>query len=203
MVEGLLSELGYLTDAVLKRREARAIGGEKCRDDQCCRYILQPALIGVDLIGCSVYYTGGAQHPPKQIKFDFYYMHCVNCSIFFSAFLKQPWISQQNQVRLLEWKGRLDLCMYASRRSPEPLMGEITNYKPKEPTKDGHNPWVRIFERAKEHDDDGHAAKLVRALANGEQVSRPYEDMDSFRIKGDMWSQLGHMGKRQMLSPKP
>jgi len=144
---------------------------------------------------CIVYYTGGAQHPPKQIKFDFYYMHCVNCSIFFSAFLKQPWISQQNKVRLLEWKGRLDLCMYASRRSPKPLLDEITNYKPKEPTREGDNPWDGIFQRAKEHDDDGHLAKLARALAHGELVCRPFEDRESFRIKGKMWSQLGHMGK--------
>ncbi|KAI9880934.1 MAG: hypothetical protein M1830_010002 [Pleopsidium flavum] len=140
-----------------------------------------------------VYYTGGAQHPPKQIKFDFYYMHCVNSSIFFSAFLKQPWISQQNKVRLLEWKGRLDLCMFASRRSPKPLLDEITNYKPKEQTKEGDDPWQGIFQRAKEHNDDGHLGKLVRALAHGEQVCRPYEDRESFRIKGKMWSQLGHM----------
>lgn len=128
------------------------------------------------------------------MKFDFYYMHCVNCSIFFSSFLKQPWISERNKVRMLEWKGRLDLCMYASRRSPMPLLDEIVHYKPKEPTEQGQDPWIRIFDRSKEHEDDGHMAKLARALANGDRVCKPYEDREHFRIKGKMWSQMGHMG---------
>lgn len=144
-----------------------------------------------------VYYTGCAQHPPKQIKFDFYFMHCVNASIFFSAFLAQPWLSTANKVRLLEWKGRLDLAMYASRRSPEPLLKEIVNYKPKQPA-DGKNEaeaWNKIFERVDNKPDDGHAAKLIRALAHGEQVCKPYASKDAaaFPIKGDMWLQLGNM----------
>ncbi|KAI9822586.1 MAG: hypothetical protein M1827_000305 [Pycnora praestabilis] len=146
-----------------------------------------------EMTNAAVYYTGGAQHPPKQIKFDFYYMHCVNCSIFFSAFLKQPWLSQGNKVRLLEWKGRNDLAMYASRHSPEPLLREITNYKPKEPSSLGGDPWGRIFQRCGEYEDDGHASKLLRALAHGEEICRPYEGNEAYRIKGKMWLQLGHM----------
>ena len=140
----------------------------------------------------TVYFTGGAQHPPKQIKFDFYYMHCVNSSIFFSVFLKAPWISAENKARLLEWKGRLDLCMYASRRAPEPLMGEITNYKPVNPKASS---WNDIYKRICEHKDDGHGSKLVRALSHGEQICKPYEGDLRFRIQGKMWQQLGNMGK--------
>ena len=66
--------------------------------------------------------------------FDFYYMHCVNSSIFFSAFLAAPWLSTANKARLLEWKGRNDLAMYASRHCPDLLLDEITDYKPKQPT---------------------------------------------------------------------
>ncbi|KAI9747916.1 MAG: hypothetical protein M1835_001941 [Candelina submexicana] len=146
-----------------------------------------------EMINAAIYYTGGAQHPPKQIKFDFYYMHCVNSSIFFSVFLKQDWISQKNKTRLLEWKGRTDLVMYASRRSPKPLLDEIINYKPKEPSNEGGDPWGSIFCRVGKHEDDGHASKLVRALAHGEEVCRPYEDREAFRIKNQMWLQLGHM----------
>ena len=129
-------------------------------------------------------------------------MHCVNCSIFYNAFLKgAPWISDGDKARLLEWKGRLDLCMYASRRSPEPRMDVIEKYKPKHPstvkdTSTGVGTWERIFTRVVRHNDDGHAAKLIRALAHGESICAAY-DMDDplYRIKGDMWLQLGNMGR--------
>ena len=149
-----------------------------------------------------MYYTGGAQHPPKQVKFDFYYIHCVNCSIFYDAFLKEaPWISDENKARLLEWKGRLDLCMYASRRSPEPRTDVIDNYQAKYPgtakdTSVGTSTWDHIFTRVVRYDDDGHAAKFIRALAHGEDICAAYDVDDlMFRVKGDMWLQLGHMGK--------
>ena len=144
-----------------------------------------------------MYFTGGAQHPPKQVKFDFYYMHAVNCSIFSSAFLKQPWMSNANKARLLEWKGRMDLTLYASRGAPEPLMDEITYYKPKIA-----GPWDGVFERVRNHEDDGHAAKLIRALAHGEQICESYQNGQGFRIKGKMWLQLGHMGESNPFWPE-
>lgn len=138
-----------------------------------------------------MYFTGGAQHPPKQIKFDFYYMHCVNSSIFFSSFLKQPWLSRENKARVLQFKVWIDLAMFTSRRAPEPLLDEIVNYRPKHP--DGG--WEDIFNRVLEHEDDGHASKLVRALRHGEEICQPYSDDPNFRIKNIMWLQLGHMGE--------
>jgi hypothetical protein len=138
-----------------------------------------------------VFFSGAAQHPPKQIKFDFYFMHCVNSSIFFSVFLTQPWISKANKVRLLQWKGWVDLCMYTSRASPVLRIDEITRYQPQKPEKAG---WNSIFERAATFRDDGHASKLVRALAHGEQVSSKWETGEAFRIKGEMWLKLGNMG---------
>ena len=119
-------------------------------------------------------------------------MHCVNSSIFFSSFLKAPWIDIKNKIRLLEWKGRLDLCMYASRRSPEPLLDEITNYHPAQPDASS---WNDIYQRICKHDDDGHAIKLVRALSHGEQMCKSYEGDPKFRVRGKMWLQLGNMGK--------
>ena len=132
--------------------------------------------------------------PSSSSRYDFYYMHCVNCSIFFDAFLQQAWISNENKARLLEWKGRIDLCMYTSRRSPEPLIDEIVHYKPKIP-----GSWDKVFERVQNHHDDGHASKLVRALAHGEVLCKPYENDSKFRIKEGMWLQLGHMGNRSVL----
>ncbi|KAL8680326.1 MAG: hypothetical protein Q9224_006950, partial [Gallowayella concinna] len=142
-----------------------------------------------EMTNAAVYFTGGAQHPPKQIKFDFYYMHCVNSSISFSSILQQGWISNKNKTRLLQFKGWLDLAMYASRRAPEPLLDEIVNYRPKSP--DGS--WEEIFKRVIEHEDDGHASKLVRALRHGEQICAAYDDHPRFRVKGIMWLKLGHM----------
>ena len=110
-------------------------------------------------------------------------------------------MSDENKARLLEWKGRLDLCMYASRRSPEPRMDIISNYEPKhpEPAKDSvmkTGSWDGIFARVLRYNDDGHAAKLVRALAHGENICAAYSMNDPlFRVKGDMWLKLGHMGK--------
>ncbi|KAJ9602241.1 hypothetical protein H2200_013361 [Cladophialophora chaetospira] len=143
-----------------------------------------------EMINATVYYTGASQRPDKRVMFDFYYMHCVNCSVFFSAFLNEPWLKQENKARLLEWKGRLDLAMYVSRRCPELLLDEIKNYKPKKPSD-----WAGIIRRVDPLPDDGHASKLVRAIANSEQVCKQYESQpdDVFAIKGDMFLQLGHM----------
>ncbi|KAL8672730.1 MAG: hypothetical protein Q9168_002820 [Polycauliona sp. 1 TL-2023] len=142
-----------------------------------------------EMTNAAVYFTGGAQHPPKQIKFDFYYMHCVNSSIFFSAFLKQPWIAADHKIRLLQFKGWTDLALYASRRAPEPLLDEIVHYQPKQP----EDAWDQIVKRVIEHEDDGHASKLIRALWHGEQICKPYNENPKFRIKERMWLQLGHM----------
>ena len=118
-------------------------------------------------------------------------MHCVNSSIFFSSFLEQSWISADHKVRLLQFKGWFDLAMYASRGAPEPLLNEIVDYRPKQP----QDSWNEIFKRVVEHEDDGHASKLVRALKHGEHICKPYNDDPGFRIKKDMWLKLGHMGE--------
>lgn len=141
-----------------------------------------------EMINAAAYFTGAAQRKDRAIKFDFFYMHCVNSSIFYSSFLKQNWLSDANKVRLLEWKVWNDLAMYASRKSPELHLDEIKNYKPKQPSG-----WDKVIERVRALEDDGHASKLVRALAHGQQVCAPYEAKPEFRLKQDDWLQLGHM----------
>ena len=91
----------------------------------------------------------------------------------------------------------MDLCMYASRRSPKPLMKEIINYKP---VKARQSSWSRIYERACALSDDGHGSKLVRALSNGQIISKPFEGDPRFRIHGGMWQQLGNMGKPNVIA---
>ncbi|EME39560.1 hypothetical protein DOTSEDRAFT_38729 [Dothistroma septosporum NZE10] len=141
-----------------------------------------------EMTNAVAYYTGGAQRPDKAVKFDFYYMHCMNSSIFFASFLEQDWLSDANKVRLLEWKIRLDLAMYASRKNPEIRLQDIRDYVPKKPSD-----WDTVQDRVVSIADDGHASKLVRAIANGSSICKPYEDREGFRLKGNDWLNLAHM----------
>jgi hypothetical protein len=124
------------------------------------------------------------------VKFDFFYMHCVTSSIFFSHFLSaaDSFISPSVKRRLLEWKVWNDTAMYASRASPALDVSEVTEYQPAH-----ESGWEGVMERARVLRDDGHASKLVRALAHGEEVCGRFEDQAGFMVRGDMWRKLGHM----------
>ncbi|KAJ9616784.1 hypothetical protein H2200_000503 [Cladophialophora chaetospira] len=153
----------------------------------------------------AVYFTACAQNPPKVVKFDFFYMHAVTSSLFLSVFLQQDWISDASKAKLIEWKGRLDLVLYASRRSPKLLIDEIR-------TDVVHlREWDDMFLQACAFMDDGHTVKFVRALANDEKVCAPFEggtvtdsrvngaetngvnQDERWQIKGDMWRRLAGM----------
>jgi len=146
-----------------------------------------------EMIDAVAFYTAGAQRPPKQVKFDFYFMHCVNSSIFFPTFLKQPWITNEQKARLLEWKVRVDLTMYASRAAPQILVNEIARYKPKQLGKDARESWKEIFERATVKDDDGHSAKFVRAVAHGKDYCGKFGDSEHLAMTPALWDNFGHM----------
>lgn len=146
-----------------------------------------------EMISTVAFFAGAAQMPPKAVKFDFFYMHCVNCSIFFDAFLRQDWLDDAHKCRLLEWKGRMDLAMYVSRGSPELRVKEIQQYVPKQ---EG-NGWDGIVRRVDALEEDGHAAKLVRALAHGEAFCQEFETQgqsaEDLPVQSYMWLNLGHM----------
>lgn len=96
-------------------------------------------------------------------------MHCVTSSIFLSKIVTLPYLDTRTKLRLLEWKGRADLVFYVSRGVPDLLLEEVTTYE-------APNDWKTIFYESSVHPrDDGHLSKLVRALANGEKVCRPFE----------------------------
>ncbi|KAF7542850.1 hypothetical protein G7Z17_g11224 [Cylindrodendrum hubeiense] len=144
-----------------------------------------------EMINAAFVFTFGAQRPPKRIKLDFYFIHCTNASIFFSSFLEQEWLSAPDKIRLLEWKGRADLAIYASRGCPKILLEELTNYVPRYATwkEDG---WNKIFYRSMIY-VDSHASKLIRAMAHAEHVCRLYDDDDAFVIKTTDWLRLANM----------
>lgn len=141
-----------------------------------------------EMINAITYFTGGITRRSNDIyKFDFYLIHSVNASVFFTSFLRQDWLSTANKVRLLEWKIRMDLDSCASKGSTVNL-DFIEEYKPKKPSG-----WDGIEDRTCALDEDGHASKLIRALAHGERSSQPYEDNPNFRLKQKHWLQLAHM----------
>lgn len=145
-----------------------------------------------EMMNACVYFTSAAQRPPKQVKFDFYYMHSVTTSIFWSTFNKLDFLTEANKVRLLEWKVRTDLSQYAARRSPKLLLEEVTGYVPKD-LEAGQAEWKGILRRLVDIDDEGHASKLGRAVANAEKESAPFEDKDWCIIKSWMWEKIANM----------
>jgi len=87
----------------------------------------------------------------------------------------------------------MDLLMYTSRGTPDLLLEEVAKYPIKED-------WSQVFARCLAHPgDDGHLAKLTRALAHGQQVCLPYESTNpQMPIRGDMWLRIGNIGKQEL-----
>ena len=181
-------------DGLLKRALPEAI-------DLCSQWFVTPdskdlKLKTAEVANVCAFFSGASQHSSrkKQVKFDFFHMHSMNCSIFYSAFIDSKhddWLKNEDRQRLLQFKGWSDIAMYISRGSAELITDEIKEYKPKRPN-DG---WAEIFKRVDAMTDDGHASKLVRAFANGERICAEYENNEGrdWPVKGDMWLKLGHM----------
>lgn len=124
------------------------------------------------------------------------YMHSHNSSIFLPAYLSQPWLPDTAKARLLEWKSRHDLALYASRRSPVLRVDDIRNYTAKEASS-ATNPWLNIISRALKREDDGHVVKFIRACMHGERICAQYQDheKEGFVVQGDMWIKIAQMCK--------
>ncbi|KAI0121119.1 hypothetical protein BJ170DRAFT_644932 [Xylariales sp. AK1849] len=146
-----------------------------------------------EMINVCAFFAGASQRQGRPRKIDFFYMHNVTSSIFFTVFIRQDWIPLEDRVRLVEWKARLDLAWYAV-SGCAPLDPEaISSYS--NPNSAGTD-WQDLFRAVNQEHDDGHAAKFIRALKNGEDVSRDFErdwDETCFPMRGDMWLRLAHM----------
>ncbi|KAH6867510.1 hypothetical protein B0T10DRAFT_419739 [Thelonectria olida] len=142
-----------------------------------------------EMINVCTFYTAAAQRPDKQHKLDFFLIHNINCSVFFSALLDKDWMRAEDKARLLEWKGRFDIVAYAARGSPRLRIEEVVNYRPRKPEMD----WEQLFKRVNAFLDDSHVTKLLRALANGAKVCRPYESRSDFPMKSNMFLLTAHI----------
>ncbi|KAF4959830.1 hypothetical protein FGADI_1333 [Fusarium gaditjirri] len=97
---------------------------------------------------------------------------------------EMSWIPASTKARFLENKIRMDLLQYIARGSPA-LRGDLLRgYKPK----DGDNLVGKpeeLFPRIHKVVDDGHTVKLARALMLAQRITKPYENKDWVKIKGD------------------
>ncbi|KAF4953460.1 hypothetical protein FSARC_12383 [Fusarium sarcochroum] len=111
-----------------------------------------------------------AFHPPHAPRFEF--------------ILIQSWIPASTKTRFLENKIRMDLLQYIARGSPTRHGDLLREYKPKDGGKLVDKP-EDLFPRIHKLVDDGHTVKLARALMLAQRVTKPYEDKEWVRIKGD------------------
>ena len=146
-----------------------------------------------EMISTCAYFAGAAQREGRKRKIDFFYMHNVNSSIFFTVLIRQDWIKLEDRVRMVEWKARLDLAWYAV-SGCAPLDGNaISGYSNPESS---DMSWEELYSVVNKEHDDGHAVKFIRALKNGEMVCSKFEQGEweaYFPMKGDMWVKLARM----------
>ncbi|KAK4168187.1 hypothetical protein QBC43DRAFT_309838 [Cladorrhinum sp. PSN259] len=145
-------------------------------------------------ISCAAYLAGAAQRAGKARKIDFFSMHVVTSSIFLSVINSQDWISVANKCRFVEWKTRLDLAWYGACGAPPLDIDYIKNYAGQ---RSAHWDWDELFSVINSTHDDGHLAKFVRALKNGAEASKKFEEdpeyADAFPVKGDLWVRMARM----------
>ncbi|KAK2767077.1 hypothetical protein FQN54_006396 [Arachnomyces sp. PD_36] len=155
-----------------------------------------------EMISCCAYMAGAAQRPGKPRKIDFFYMHDVTGSIFLTVLIRQPWISAADKVRLVEHKARLDLVWYATCGAAQLNIDDVKNY---DGGPSASMDWDALFRAINTMHDDGHVAKFARALKNGEEVSKKFEEANgsSFPVKGDMWLRLARMAYDTNLNLSP
>ena len=156
-----------------------------------------------EMISCAAYTAGACQRPGKANKIDFFHMHDVTSSIFLTVLTRQPWISIETKARLVAWKGRLDLVWYAGSGAAEFRPEAIQNYKG---SPSGDWDWAELYKAINSTHDDGHVAKFVRALKNGEQTAKKYEDgeyADAFPVKGEDWIKISRMAYDTTLNLPP
>lgn len=149
-----------------------------------------------EMMSTCAYLAGAAQRAGKRNKIDFFHMHAVTSSIFLPVVLRQTWISEQDKIRLVEWKGRADLAWYAASGCAALDGRAVADYEGTFSA--GDMAWEALFAAVCREHDDGHVAKFVRAVKHGEEFSRAFEREEpaaaaAFPVQGDMWLKIARM----------
>lgn len=140
-----------------------------------------------EMMYTSAYMTGAAQRPGKKETLDFIMMHAATTSVFYPAIMTQDWISDADKARLLEAKSRSDAVMYAGCGSPALYPERISEYTPRRST-DG---WPELIRRANVYRDDGHTAKMIRALFALEKLEE--EPVAGFPLARSDFIKIAHL----------
>lgn len=146
-----------------------------------------------EAISCAAWTCAAAHKPGRQRKIDFFLMHNVTSSLFLTVLNRQGWLAPADKARLVEWKVRLDLVWYAASAAPE-LRGEFAHEYA--PTLSAGMGWSELYAGLNKHHDDGHVAKFVRAVRNGEEAARPFEaagDVAGFPVTGGLWLKIAQL----------
>ena len=186
-----LSDGNKIRDGVLKRAPdemMRILSKVHVRPEE-----FQSAL--AQMIDANIYAGAGAAiREGKQPRWDFFLIHHINVLPIYIVLSKQDWIPLETKVRLLEWKIRIDLLQYAARSCPELSLDKITSYTPKDKNADPEHDLVARVHALDQ--DDGHAIKLLRAVAVGKQFTKPFRDdaAAQLRLRDDaVYDKLLHL----------
>lgn len=93
------------------------------------------------------------------------------------------WVPEKVKLRMLEWKGRLDVLSYVARWTPPLRVESVINYVPKDVTLVGST--EELLPKFHHLADDGHVIKTARALILAQRSSKKYIDRPWIRIKDD------------------
>lgn len=125
---------------------------------------------------------------PYECRFDFFTLHGLTTSIFHSTFLHNNSIKRADIARLLEILGRMILALYAGAGCPAFDLPYTLAHVPK--VQGGT--WESIVKRSWVQPDDSHMCKAIRALANAQKISVPYDERPEFKLKQDMFLPLAN-----------
>ncbi|KAH7056951.1 hypothetical protein B0J12DRAFT_568609 [Macrophomina phaseolina] len=162
---------------------AEITGRYVVRDDE---YDLKSA----EIMNVAAYFCAACQNPPHIPKLDIFTIHSVTGSIFQPLFGPNcSWLSPAQRTRLLEWKARMDVAVYAARRAPAMNKAEITDYKPKIPGQS----WAELCKRGADFPDEGHVCKTIRALAYSAKACGEFEKPVNGEVSEEMWKKATHL----------
>lgn len=156
------------------------------------QFQLKPTLTSLsdslsEMMHTSAFVLGAMQMPGKREAIDFVQLHSVTLMVFYPAILALEWLSDAEKARLLEMKGRVDMILYAGCGSPALHPERVTAYVPTHPD----HGWPELCHRANISRDEGHLAKLIRALYSLEALDD--KEIPDLPVKKADFIKIAHM----------